>query len=158
VAEQLGRERYVPVFYPGESDFAKAVPVDLASGESRLNVNIVLRAEQGRHIRGSVVDVLGKPVFGAHVWAIPEGGSFGEVAVSRRLCHAERWVGGSGRFGFGTFATRGLPAGTYTLKALGAVAGSADGSEPNHRGLMRLSQMGVEAGRDLAYGSARVTV
>lgn len=67
-------EVYVTVYYPGETDPQRAMPIDLQPGSSLNGVDILLNAARTRsfHVRGSIVNgANGQPAAGAQVRVAP---------------------------------------------------------------------------------------
>jgi protocatechuate 3,4-dioxygenase beta subunit len=97
--------RYTAMFYPGVSDAAQAVAVELNPGQEARGIDFQLRKSPTVRIRGRVVDaVTGAGVRGAHVLLTD-----GMLNISRSM--------GMARDEEGNFEISGVQPGTYTLTA-----------------------------------------
>jgi hypothetical protein len=96
---------YPPMFHPGVTSIAAAVPIDLAAGEEHGSVNITMHAVPASSISG-VIDGPAEARAGALLRLLPDGmeelGTGSEVATAM--------LGADGRF---TLVN--VPAGSYTI-------------------------------------------
>ena len=99
--------RYAPVFYPGTTRVANAIPVALASGEDRINVDFKLELVQTSKVEGVVNTSDGQPLTNGNVILVTAGPSpLRSTQVARTFA--------DGRFSFsGSFS--GVMPGTYTV-------------------------------------------
>jgi protocatechuate 3,4-dioxygenase beta subunit len=97
----------------GESASSDIVPLDLAAAPSQNGVTVLLDLDG--QIAGTVVDGKGQPVAGAQVTAVPgrPGGAGGRGGGALRLRGPAQDLTDSG----GRFTLRGLPEGSYRLRA-----------------------------------------
>jgi 5-hydroxyisourate hydrolase-like protein (transthyretin family) len=101
---------YAPVYFPGTTDVARAVAVDLAPGEEFSSVNFTLIPVRTLHIRGHVFDaVLGQPAKDCTLMLVhhdPSVSNFADSRVGMTSCEDS------------AFQFSDLPPGTYFVYAI----------------------------------------
>jgi hypothetical protein len=101
---------YAPVYFPGTTDVARAVAVDLAPGEESSSVNFTLIPVRTLHIRGRVFDaVLGQPAKDCTLMLVHHDPSVSNFADnSEAMTNCEK----------GAFQFSDVPPGTYIVYAV----------------------------------------
>lgn len=101
---------YAPVYFPGTTDVARAVAVDLASGEEFSSVNFTLIPVRTLHIRGRVFDaVLGQPAKDCTLILVHHDPSVSNLADNREeVTSCDK----------GAFQFSDLPPGAYIVYAI----------------------------------------
>jgi hypothetical protein len=109
-----GAQVYVPIFYPGVSDFSRTQPVDLHPGDEITGIDLNFVPLRAVRVTGHVVNANSQPAKDAQVTLIGGGGAtlfpVGQAAAD----------------GKGAFEIRGVPPGSYTLIAEQFGNGDAD--------------------------------
>ena len=100
--------RYAPVYFPGTTRAADAVPIPVNLGEERNNADFRLETVLTSRVEGSVVSTDGQPLGGVDVTMMSAAGSIMQSGLRMR-------VGPDGRFGVG-----GMMPGAYVILANGS--------------------------------------
>ena len=106
-ASQTG---YAPVYFPGTTDEARAIPIDLAQGEEMSSVNFTLIPLRTLHVRGHVFDaVTGEPAKECSLTLVhhdPNASNLADYAEGNTSCEK------------GVFQFSDVPPGTYIVYAV----------------------------------------
>ncbi len=103
-------EGYAPTYFPGTSDPAGAVAIEVAAGAVLSGTDLTLRKTRTVRIRGHVANVTGEGLPGhTMLWLLPRNTMFGGF-FSRSMAQAMRNQGGA-------FEFRGIAPGAYLLMA-----------------------------------------
>jgi hypothetical protein len=110
------KEQYVPVYYPGVTDSANAIPIDVVAGAQASAGNMMLRKAPTVRLKGKVVVELTETV------GLPS------VTFNQRIGHDSRraghdWMAQAKVSTAGEFEVRGLTPGSYTAMAAIGKAG-----------------------------------
>ncbi len=111
---------YGPVFYPGASTPATAIPITLARGEERTGIDLALSRYPTAKIAATVVGLDGRPASGARVSFFDGFGTLSRPSPD------------------GTFSMNGLRPGVYTLSARAGEASATMDITVNGRDLVDL--------------------
>ena len=104
---------YVTTYYPGVSDSAAAVGLDVVAGQPMPELNVRLRKTNVFHVRGKVVGVL--PAYPTKIAAFKEPAESDEDAGEGQSLEPD-----------GTFDIAGVPSGVWDLLAVGEGSGFMD--------------------------------
>jgi hypothetical protein len=101
---------YAPVYFPGTTDEAQAIPIDLAQGEEKSLVNFTLIPLRTLRIRGHVIDaVIGEPAKECSLTLVhhdPNASNLADFAEGTTSCEQ------------GVFQFSDVPPGTYIVYAI----------------------------------------
>jgi len=106
-------ETYVPVYYPGTTDEAMALPVEVGAGASVTGIDLAVTANRARtyHIRGVTLGISSQPSASVDVRAVPRVATGPSVAILSALSGAD-----------GAFDIQGvLPGSYYVVEQAGGI-------------------------------------
>ncbi|MCL6480480.1 MAG: carboxypeptidase-like regulatory domain-containing protein, partial [Firmicutes bacterium] len=125
-------ESYVPTYYPGTTDPARAIPLEVRAGDELPGVDLLVEPVEGVRLRGVVVDAAtNNPMPGAVVMVLAAEGLVRGLATARRETTAAD----------GSFEIRNVPPGSYQLVALAMTQGES-----------RVARLPLVVGRDDVEG------
>jgi hypothetical protein len=108
---------FAPVFYPGSPSTADAAAITLRASEVRAGVDIQLQLVPNSRVEGTVQAPDGRPAAGASLWLYPLTGRTAELRLDWGF------LGGIVTDAAGTFSIKGVPPGSYVLRAMTRPAG-----------------------------------
>ena len=102
----LGKDRYLPVYYPGTADPSTAVQLDIPAGSQMRGIDLTMRRGPTVNVRGKIANAASdNPARGASVRLVTRGSGLAMTIAQGTPLRDER----------DAFEIRGVTPGAYTL-------------------------------------------